>query len=549
MTTFHRPLVYPVPAAPITIVGEPDNYQADEAYEYRFAVTGAIGKAAALKLTGTLPSGGVLYYDNFTDEVVIKWPARTVGATPNQNLSFENNEAWTGPSQWTFDNTNPSSGFRSAKFLGAGVADFVNNPVDTDGVTTVTATCKVAQGASAKNAVRAAMGIRYFLPSGSVDTLGNFVGSSDPSPQVSSVDATVPAIATGFALFIRGERFRENKALWVDEVTCSYITDVGTGSVDDIPLSFRVTDSAGRSADWSGVIGEGAAAGTFIEYIPVAISQHSFNGPGVVAATLASMRDTNVAPATGTITNGSASVWIQLDLGTAAEICTAYLGTGAIAGSTLGGWMSRGGRIQWSANGTTGWTDVTDCYQYVTVGDAVPADHPIHFSPVTARYWRVARADGSALRTATFRLWGYVGGTVNATSTITQSSVFGSLAGSFANLAEVPNNTATGAATGNTGTEWIKADLGSVKAVRRLVLSGGTLPGWGSAGTYLNGGIAYIQTSLDNVTWTTAQPIVGVVADLAPTEHAYDITATARYVRVSRPGYLSTTAFRVYTLP
>jgi hypothetical protein len=548
MTTFQRPLVYPTPAAAIVISGTPDDYMPDEAYEYRFSVTGAIGKASATKLTGTLPPGGVLYYDNFTDEVVVKWPAKALSATPNQNLSFENNEAWTGPSQWAFDNTHATGGFRSAKFLGAGTADFVNNTVDIDGVAVVTASCKVQQGASQKNAVHAAIGVRYFLPSGPVDVLGNFIGNSSPSVQTSSVTATVPAIATGFALFVRGERFRENKPLWVDEVTSSFVTVVGTGSIDDIAFSFRVTDSSGRSADWSGLIAEGNAAGTFVEYLPISVSQHSVFS-GTTAATLATIRDVNVAPCTGAVTNNVAGAWLQVDLGAAKEICTVVLGTGIIDDASLGGWFGRGGRIAYSSN-LTDWTEVTDCYQAVSAPESPPADFSVHFAPATARYWRVLKTAGSsALRTSTFRLYGYAGGLVNATTTITQSSVFGGLTGTFANLGEVPNSLTTGAATGNTGTEWIKADLGSIKAVRRLVLAGGTLSGWGSAGTYLNGGTAYVQTSLDNITWTAAQPLVGVIADSAPAEHCCDITGVARYVRISRPGYLSTTAFRVYTLP
>jgi hypothetical protein len=541
-----KPLVYPAPPAPLLITGDPDSYLPDVAYEYRFDVTGAIGKASAVKTSGTLPSGHQLYYDNFNDEVVVKWPAAAAGATPNQNLSFENAGGWVGP-QWTIDNSTSYAGGQSAKFLGAGRADFVNNTVEIDGTTVVTATCRVAQGASSANAVRAAIGVRAFTPTGTVDFVGNFVVSSNPNWQLSSITAALPAGTTAFALFIRGERFRGKDPLWVDAVTCDYTTAVGTGSVDDIPLSFRVTDSAGRTADWSGVIPETIAAGTYVEYLPVAISQHSFNGVGVSALTLATARDTNVTPATGTITNGGASVWIQVDLGSAKEVCTVTLGTGTIEGLSVGGWMARGGRIEWSANGTTGWTQVTDCYQYTAANDLPVADFDIHFAPATARYWRVSRVDGTALRTSTFRLWGYLGGLVSSTFTVTQSSAFGGLTGTFANLGEVPNNIATGAATNNGPSEWIQVDLGSVKQIKRVVLSGGTLPGWGAVGAYLIP--SDLTTSSDAVTWSTPQNVVGQFNDLAPTEHGLLIDVTARYVRLHRAGYLATTAFRVYTLP
>ena len=327
-------------------------------------------------------------------------------------------------------------------------------------------------------------------------------------------------------------------------MTCSYTTDVGTSSVDDIPLSFRVTDSAGRTADWSGVIAEGAVAGTFIEYLPVAVTQSSVQGGHT--ATLSNIRDVNVSPSTGAQTFNTTDEWVRVDLGSAKELTTIYFGTGTLGGSSTGSWLGHGFLVQHSPDGVS-WTSVSDTYLHMTTTDSPPTDYAVHFSPASARYWRIKATQ--SIRTATLRTWGYVGGIVPATTTITQSSVFGGLTGSFANLGEIPNNTTTGAATNNGALEWIKADLGSIKQVRRVVLSGGTLPGWGGAAAYLNGGLCYIQTSLDNVTWDSARIVTGVIFDTAPMEHAFDVSAAARYVRLSRPGYLSTTAFRVYTLP
>lgn len=142
---------------------------------------------------------------------------------------------------------------------------------------------------------------------------------------------------------------------------------------------------------------------------------------------------------------------------------------------------------------------------------------------------------------------GIIGGPATAEITtgitFTQSSEYG--VGGFA---ATPTNmrdgdSTTGAATNNGASEWIRADLGSAKVVGRVDVAGGNLAIWGQVALFLNG--AVIQYSNDGSSWTTAATISGV--DDTGTLFPFNFTqVSARYWRIQRAGFLSTTEFRLY---
>lgn len=131
-------------------------------------------------------------------------------------------------------------------------------------------------------------------------------------------------------------------------------------------------------------------------------------------------------------------------------------------------------------------------------------------------------------------------------SSWSQSSIYGGLAATVTNMRDDNTGaTATGAAT-NSGTEWIKADLGAAETITKITLGGGTLSGWGSVATYLNG--ALVQSSTDNTNWTTQFTVTGS-RDTNPKDVDYPLTApvTARYWRLSQTSWLACCTFRFWS--
>lgn len=130
--------------------------------------------------------------------------------------------------------------------------------------------------------------------------------------------------------------------------------------------------------------------------------------------------------------------------------------------------------------------------------------------------------------------------------TWSQSSTYGSFAATNTNMrdANPSGAVATMAGTGGGAEESITADLGVPTLVSRVVVGGGSNPGWGGISSYLNG--KRIEVSIDGVSWTQVG-IVNGVADSGTLDKAIDFGAvTTRYVRLVGNGYLATATFRVY---
>lgn len=128
--------------------------------------------------------------------------------------------------------------------------------------------------------------------------------------------------------------------------------------------------------------------------------------------------------------------------------------------------------------------------------------------------------------------------------TFTQSSEYGGSGFNATPTKMRDGDSTTGAATDNGASEWVQADLGTAKVVGRIDVAGGNLGGWGAVATYLNGCV--IQWSNNGTTWTTVATISGV--DDTGALFAFNFSeVSARYWRIQRAGFLSTTEFRLYT--
>jgi Phage tail repeat like len=129
------------------------------------------------------------------------------------------------------------------------------------------------------------------------------------------------------------------------------------------------------------------------------------------------------------------------------------------------------------------------------------------------------------------------------TYTASQSSTYGTTpAGTYASLTDGSFTTGTG--TSSEATAWIKADLGSVKAISQIWLGGGTIPGgWGNAAGYLNA--ATLEVSFDDSNWAIALLSLAQISDTAVTKFAFG-GLLARYVRIKRSGYIGAGEFRIF---
>lgn len=134
--------------------------------------------------------------------------------------------------------------------------------------------------------------------------------------------------------------------------------------------------------------------------------------------------------------------------------------------------------------------------------------------------------------------------------TYTQSSVYGSnVAANYSNMNDNNASGSSGAtATASSGNTWVMADLGSNKAVNRIIIGYdylNNLPGgWGTSYTQnLN-----IQTSTDASNWTT----VGTTPSYSSTGSTNGLVTInfsaqeARYVRLQYGTYFALTEFQVW---
>jgi hypothetical protein len=566
---FSRPLMADDTATVMTITGVLEDYLVGEAYESRLDINNSIGRCTVEILgESSLPSGTSVRVDNVTKEIVVKWAAHEAvegdRAVPNGSFEDGDDGTWNKGSGWTIGTGagySTQSGTYSARFASVTTAgsELLGVPVPAKPGDRIRLVGQVQQGASSKGNAGAQVALVFSNLGGStlLRKYGGMVSSGSGGAWGASVaEETAPAETAFVRVLVKAFRKSENKPLWVDSLRWDHTYTIGQNDDgESYFLSIKVTDAENRVAYWSGWIEAGLAYGTLTEYLPTSFSQSSVFY--LREATTNNMRD-DVSVLSGANTGNSfvGGEWLMADLGAAYEVSKFVLGTGTLvgmngdfSGGDLGGWHGQFYQIECSSDGDS-WQVLSHTYRFVgsDVAEIPPGDYELSFTPTTARYWRVHQTGGGSIRTRTFRLYGYVGGLTKASCTYTQSSNSVGLVGNSANLNEFPNNITTGAATGNSSSEWIMADLGSIHDLKLLVVAGGDLPGWGgSAGTYLAGPTVLAETSLDGVTWTLHGYLSAFISDVSPiTEVGVDITGTGRYVRIHKSGYLSTTAMRVY---
>lgn len=294
---FNRPRLdtdSPAPPA-LAVTGTLDNYEVGAAYSDRLQIENAIGKCAVEVISSDLPIGALVYVDNLSSEVVVRWPAFSLTATDVLfNGGFEaGNEGWSLSGPWEINNTGDAeTGSYSAEFKKGTRGEFkmIGSPVPVDSPTTIVITARVQQGASSAGNAGAGVGLLWYNGAGATiaETSGPKVTSgSGGAWNTASHSGTRPAGAALVAPVITGFRERENKAFWVDNVQWDHEYFAGSDSEDGYSLSVEVTDSAGRVASWSGTISN-APSGPFDPLLSLSIYNKTsewwnLDSPGYVA--------------------------------------------------------------------------------------------------------------------------------------------------------------------------------------------------------------------------------------------------------------------------
>lgn len=261
---FNRPRLdtdLPPPPA-LAVSGTLPDYDVGVAYSERLQIQNAIGKCTVSVLASDLPDGALVYVDNLTSEVVVRWPAFSLSATGLlQNGGFEEGSVgWALSGPWAITNTGDAEeGTYSAEFRKGTSGEFkmVGAAVPVSAPRTIVISGRVQQGASSAGNAGAGVGLRWYGPGATeTDTVGPMVESgSGGAWNPAAHSGTAPTGATRVAPLVRGFRNRENKALWVDNITWDHSYFPGSDGEADYSLSVRVRDSAGRTADWTGTIG------------------------------------------------------------------------------------------------------------------------------------------------------------------------------------------------------------------------------------------------------------------------------------------------------
>lgn len=138
----------------------------------------------------------------------------------------------------------------------------------------------------------------------------------------------------------------------------------------------------------------------------------------------------------------------------------------------------------------------------------------------------------------------------------TQSNVYaGTSAADTTNMRDANGDGDPTTATGtDTGTAWIKADLGEPKQVFKIVLGGGSIPSFTDIfPTYALGSGFMLQYSTDDSSWTSVRDTVPQFAWSNEPDEDRDLAfifapVTARYWRIYRTSYIALATFRFYAL-
>lgn len=265
---FNRPAITLVSAItngkpPLSLIGLFPDAEVEAAYTGSVDVANSIGNFSVELVSGELPPGAEVIADNVGSRVVITWPGWDLNVAPIKNAQFEDLlDFWEPGPGWIPTSENPIQGLLSAGFINSGG----HSPLSSTSRykvrpgTTITAKCMVRQGGS--SAGNAGGGVRLEIRDsldGPVTSFhdGNMVMSgSNNAVKPSTVTYTTPADREVYVnVAAVGIRKRQNRLVWVDLFEWDYKTSfVGVDTAQLIPITIKVTDSAGRTAQEDYVI-------------------------------------------------------------------------------------------------------------------------------------------------------------------------------------------------------------------------------------------------------------------------------------------------------
>lgn len=269
---YGRPLAAGIPLPPLRITGDLEGYTAGEPYEGRLQIIDSIGKCVVEIVESSLPPGSYAFVDNFTKEIVLRWPAYAppdamASGVPNGDFEQGNDGSWRFGAGWSIEAGGAETGTYSAVYQNQrGIQSIESNRVPYTPGQSITAACRFQQGASSSGNLVGRILLIWcdvngnMVPGGEgISWTGGTLIRSGSNGEWRTSDVTgasnhpsVATVAVGFS----ANRKKQNRLCRVDNFTWNHEYSVGTNSDLDFTVTFKVTDSANRVAYWTGVVGE-----------------------------------------------------------------------------------------------------------------------------------------------------------------------------------------------------------------------------------------------------------------------------------------------------
>lgn len=267
---YGRPFAGDTPLPPLSIEGDLVGYQTGEAYEGRLQIVNAIGKSTVEIVESDLPPGAYAFVDQFTKEIVLRWPAYTspenlATGVPNGDFEFGDDGSWRKGAGWSIEAGGAETGTYSAVFANQrGIYSIESQRVPYTPGTSITASARFQQGASSSGNLAGRVILVWcdangnMLPGGEGASYsgGNLIKSGSGGAWYTSTVTASSASAATVAIGFSANRKKQNKSARVDNFTWNHTYSVGTIEEFDYSVTFKVTDSANRVAYWSGIVPE-----------------------------------------------------------------------------------------------------------------------------------------------------------------------------------------------------------------------------------------------------------------------------------------------------
>lgn len=232
------------------------------AYRGAVNVYNAIGDCTVQLISGTLPGGATLTMDNATKQIVISWPKPETAVVRVPNGGFEEGQVgWECGDGWSIVPVGggvPATGAWVAIHNGGSSSYIDSAPVACG--PNVAVSCTASWYPGFKNGDNVDLYTIIQFLDASKNVIGQGVSAkmhgSNPGGLVPLSASGVSPSGTAYAR-VQGFCYRRKYARPVsfDDVTWTITTEVvGVATPGSYPLTLRVTDSAGRTADWSGTL-------------------------------------------------------------------------------------------------------------------------------------------------------------------------------------------------------------------------------------------------------------------------------------------------------